>query len=79
MDSTEITQNGDGGHIFTMKSQHTRRLRAHGGAVIRMGNRPVQVIVLSIVGRGDFRQETGYHFDNVSHWHGTNFILTPRV
>lgn len=79
VDSTEITQNCNCGHVFTMKSQHTRRLRAHGRAIIFMGNRPVQMIVLSVVRRGDFRQKTGYHFDNVSYRHGTNFILTARV
>ena len=50
----QIAQDGDAGHILSMERQDARLLLAHVGRFLWWRHRLVYVLVLLIVGSGDF-------------------------
>lgn len=81
--SAEIAEDGDGRHVFAMKGEDRMAEGAHVGAggfvilvgLLLMGNVALHGIVLQVVGRCDFGEESGDHVNDVVNRHGANLVL----
>lgn len=73
MNPTQVTQDGDSRHIFSMKGEDAVGVRIHVCLLFCELNRPM-MFVLPIICSGDLGQQPSDHFDNVGDGHGTDFI-----
>jgi hypothetical protein len=75
VDPAQVTQNRDAWYVLAVESQHTTGLGTQGSGAVGRGDMSVDVLVLQIIGCGDLRQQPCHNFDDIRHWHRTNFVL----
>lgn len=81
--SAKIAEDGNGGDVLAVKSKDGVAKRAHVGArgivvlvgLLLVGDIALHRVVLQIVGRGDFGEQSGDHVNDVVYGHGTNLVL----
>ena len=71
----QIAENTDAGHIFAVKCKHARSLGAQSGGAIRGRNVSMNRLVMQVIRRCDFHQQSSNHLDYVRDRHGTNLVL----
>lgn len=79
MDAGEVAEDGDGGDVFAMESQDAGGLLAEARGALGRRNLAMQVLMLSVVGGGDFGQQSCHHFYYVGDGHFANLVLRPDV
>lgn len=75
MNTTEIAENGDARHIFAVKSEDARGLRAETRCTVWRGNVAMDMVMVHIVGGGDLGEETSDHLDDIRDRHGADLVL----
>lgn len=79
MDPAEVAENRDAWHVLAMECQHTGGLLAEARCALGRGDLAVQVVVLAVVGGGDFGQQACDHLDDVCDGHLADLVLRPDV
>ena len=75
VDPAQIAQDRDARHILPVKSKHAGGLLTQPGRAFGRRNMPVEVLVLTIVGRCNLGQQSRHHLDDICHRHGADLIL----
>ena len=79
VDAVQVAQDSDARNVLPMESQNTVGLSTHRGAGVGGGHLPVQMLVLHIVCRGDFGEETSHHLNDVLYGHAADLVLRTLV
>lgn len=79
VDAGEVAEDGDCGNILAVEGEDASRLRAEARCALGRGDLAMQVLMLPVVGGGDFGQQACHHLYYVGDGHFANLVLRPDV
>lgn len=72
---SEVTENGNCGHILAVESENAGRLLAETGRALRWRNLSVEVLMLAVIRSRDLGQQASHHFYDIRDRHFADLVL----